>query len=425
MAEHSSQQLMRIAQPARESGMARSIPSWKSLLLAMAIPLLLLVAQVGATPLAAQAASASTRPASATPAIHGGQRVVSVTDTGSQRMTNQAQCSTGNQCCPTSLTPNYYYYCQFGEFWPFSGGTLSLSMYIDSGFSSTYQSWIHQAVTNWNNAGTAIQFHIVTYQGANVRMYVAHDGYNCGGVWGSTVDYSDPTYSTKINAAYTYLNVDNSPCDNYIGSTAGGRWISTATHELGHALGLNHNNWLGPNGQQLMNSCGSCASSAMTPQVMDLQLINAMYPQNLLAPLLNVSCGSSWNYHYDDFAFRWNGTSQAGLNTWSTPAISGSSSCHYAEWDVTNPKYTSCVSLGYWVPTYNANVSSLEITIALLPNPDFPPIYRHVYINENTALVSYMALGKYNNVVWVSVQDNQASPAGTTLAVGPVQQSSC
>ncbi len=142
------------------------------------------------------------------------------------------------------------------------------------------------AVGNWNTSGANVSFVANQNGNSGVPIYV-HMASLDAGTWGFTSESN-----VQIGGHWYVSHMDVSLNSVHSGDSTS-IWTSTAAHELGHALGLDHNNFNNGSSYMVMNSCGSCGSSAQRPQNVDITIINRMYPfyvqPRLLVPDLAIA----------------------------------------------------------------------------------------------------------------------------------------
>lgn len=326
-------------------------------------------------------------------------------------------CQQSEDCtCPSSFTRSQYYECEwYYGFWPFSGGVLSISYWVDPNLPSSMQTWAIDGANLWVNSAANVYFYRSgTQSSADVEIDAAYNSTSCQGRWGYTTPNGPP-----ISHVQVHLEVGNSNCD-----PSGRAWVTTAAHELGHSIGLEHNEWYdSTNGTyMLMNSCGSCSITPYGPQSMDITLVNAMYPPTESSPALFSNC-NGWGNYLDERAYNQSGqfdsndtipASMAYMNTWYATARSGST-CDSAKWQVGNPSH-QCAILYLWVPSGFASATSMTVTIvsSLAGHGTW---YNYVNVDENV-YTGYYDLGEYPYATNVEVADNAATPIGSQIGVG-------
>lgn len=421
--------------------------TWRSFLSTVFLSLLVLMAQIGfvqGTALAAPAQSAgkaAVQSSSANSADQAWLRSHSLPVKAATLQWAQEQasmpaspkisygdwyCASSEHCyCPTDTPASAYYLCQWhAPFWPFNGMnpySLWLHYWLDPNLPGNLQTWAKDGAANWSNSAANVYLSQGgTQSSADIEIDAWHPGANCAGIWGQT----SITGSTTISHVKIVLNVDNY---NACGNNGGALWISTSAHELGHAFGLEHNEWVDPSTghHELMWSCAACNSSQQTPQTMDVRIINTMYPWNLYAPTLSTYCGSGWSKYTDLQAYSQSGQHDSGHNipaslaalvTWHIAA--SSTYCHHANWQV---HYSSGQSgyLHLWVPSNYAVVTTMTVTITSFHQGQ-GTWYNYVNINE-APYTGFYYLGYFPFATDVEVDDNQAGPSGYQLGVGPLQ----
>jgi hypothetical protein len=140
-----------------------------------------------------------------------------------------------------------------------------------------------QAAQNWTSspANVVLTSTCSTCLPAQIRI-VAQDppwtkfdtNANCLGTWAATDFSTAPDHSTVyLNYHYWDSSHASKPDCNIAG------WLTTGVHEMGHAMGLDHNN-INTNPHQIMNACSgyTCSNRATTPQSIDVWIFNLKYP---------------------------------------------------------------------------------------------------------------------------------------------------
>jgi hypothetical protein len=180
-------------------------------------------------------------------------------------------------------------------------GNLYLDVYVDSSVPSDVAQQAQNAMNDWTNSAAYVILHrVYSASAADIIIYGLDPGYNlnpnqgqaypysfgaetnCTGVGGQTrIGITSGQVPVYLN--YHYWDSTHRANVNYC-SISG--WRMTIAHELGHAMGLNHNTYLP---KQLMHGCSntSCAW-VFGPQSVDIRIFNLMYP--LAIPPCNPIC---------------------------------------------------------------------------------------------------------------------------------------
>lgn len=171
------------------------------------------------------------------------------------------------------------------------GGNLLLSVYIAASVASDVAQQAQNAINDWTNSPADVVLERTSsISGANIIIYGADPGYNlnpnqgqaypsyfdtnsqCLGVGGLTRIGLNGNGQVPIYLNYHYWDAAHRAQGNC--RIAG--WRMTIAHELGHAMGLNHNN-ISP--KQLMNGCSNTSCSLVIgPQSIDVYIFNLLYP---------------------------------------------------------------------------------------------------------------------------------------------------
>jgi len=151
---------------------------------------------------------------------------------------------------------------------------LYLNVWVDPNIPSDVFNNIAQGIRNWSYSPANVVLTRVTNQSwANISIgqTTFDSNYDCSGTWGRSYGNG----AINMNAYYW----DNSHRQNGNCNLQG--WVGVAAHELGHAMGLDHNQYQNGSGyNQLMNTCGaySCRGFVTTPQDADVYIFNTLYP---------------------------------------------------------------------------------------------------------------------------------------------------
>lgn len=142
--------------------------------------------------------------------------------------------------------------------WTKREATIFINMH-----NKVFQQAMEEGITAWNNTG-AFKFKIVpNRQQADI---IATTSNNSGDQAAGLTEMSVSTMSGYFTSSHIYLNKAYllNPAYNYSHQ----RIVNTAEHELGHAIGLSHNN-----AQSVMQPSGSFFSI----QNIDIQSVNNLY----------------------------------------------------------------------------------------------------------------------------------------------------
>ncbi|KAF2330263.1 M57 family metalloprotease [Flavobacterium daemonense] len=159
----------------------------------------------------------------------------------------------------------------------------AIKIYVYPEVSLDWQIAITEAVKNWNGINSNISITIVTTLGvANIKVTAENKGRNgtIAEAFSST-STGRPGSNIYINSAYNTLEVSNK--------------IFAMTHELGHTLGLDHNN--DPDGFLIPCTPISDPSSIMVP-INDVWKGFSYYDNVAISTLYPVAVGAKKLYRY-------------------------------------------------------------------------------------------------------------------------------
>jgi hypothetical protein len=157
----------------------------------------------------------------------------------------------------------------FGGEWPYNGSSLQL--YYDYAGGHRYLGNAFQGAKNWNDAGTKV--HIDAWPGVPYAIHIPFVDVNLRDEWWGMTVFQDDC----LTCGYTRNTIELN--QRTLDPEGDAQRTKVATHELGHALGLQHAKgivsssvpsvmWQGSLGHQVTS----------TPQPFDISRVNGMYP---------------------------------------------------------------------------------------------------------------------------------------------------
>lgn len=156
-----------------------------------------------------------------------------------------------------------------GGEWPYNGSSLPL--YYTYGGGHRYLGNVFQGAVNWNDAGTKV--HISEWPGTPNAVHIPiSDVYVGDDWWGATV-YPEDCSSCSYTRNAIFFN------QRTLDPESDAQRTKVATHEFGHALGLDH-----PVGTTTASTPSVMwqgrlgGSVKSTPQALDKSRVNGMYP---------------------------------------------------------------------------------------------------------------------------------------------------
>jgi hypothetical protein len=158
----------------------------------------------------------------------------------------------------------------FGGEWPYNGQQLVLN--YTYGGAHRYLGNVVQGAQNWNNAGTKV--HLQAWPGVPEAINIPIVDVNLSDTWWGMTLFADDC----LNCGYTRNSIELN--QRTLDPEPDEQRTKTATHELGHALGLEH-----PSEYGVSTSVPSVMWQGLlndhvksTPQQLDIDHINAEYP---------------------------------------------------------------------------------------------------------------------------------------------------
>jgi hypothetical protein len=165
----------------------------------------------------------------------------------------------------------------FGGAWPYNGSNLDI--YYSYGGGHRYLGNATQGASNWNAAGTKV--HVAQWPGVPAAVHVPMiDDYLPDTWWGMTI-FADDGQDAGIPGCIVCSYTRNSIIFNQrtLDSASDAQRTKVATHELGHALGLEHPyGWADSSAPSVMWQGEVGGRVKTTPQALDTDRVNRVYP---------------------------------------------------------------------------------------------------------------------------------------------------
>jgi hypothetical protein len=154
--------------------------------------------------------------------------------------------------------------CTYGA-WPYDGA--SLTRYYSYGGGHRYFGNIFQGAANWSNTGTKV--HIQQWPGVPYAVHIPVGDVNGRQTWwGQTTIYTKGSIIVSTSLSLNQRTMD--PLGDFMRT-------KVSTHELGHALGLEHPEQCGTS-FAIPSVMHQGVVSYNTPQTYDKNIISRLYP---------------------------------------------------------------------------------------------------------------------------------------------------